>query len=65
MLHRILFHQNNCTNFLFVLLDKLNWEKISSDDLFINKDKKNFAEVDVEKLSIYSCEDADCTFKLK
>ncbi|HPT08168.1 MAG TPA: DNA polymerase I [bacterium] len=57
--------ENRQHNLDALSFSELNWEKISSDDLFINKDKKNFAEVDVEKLSIYSCEDADCTFKLK
>ncbi len=45
---------------------ELNWQKINSDDLF-EKDikEKKFSEVNLEKLAIYSCEDADFTFKLK
>ncbi len=45
---------------------ELNWQKINSNDLF-NKDtkEKKFSEIDLEKLAIYSCEDADFTFKLK
>ncbi|PKM91055.1 DNA polymerase I [Candidatus Falkowbacteria bacterium HGW-Falkowbacteria-1] len=59
---------------------ELNWEKISSDDLLKDspynhaatgisektnkKEKMSFEQVDIEKLSLYSCEDADCTFKL-
>ncbi|MFA5420887.1 MAG: DNA polymerase I [Patescibacteria group bacterium] len=44
---------------------ELGWEKISSKEL-IGDDKKiiNFEDVDLEKLSNYSCEDADYTFKL-
>lgn len=45
---------------------ELNWQKINSDDLF-EKDikEKKFSEINIEKLAIYSCEDADFTFKLK
>ena len=44
---------------------ELGWEKISSKEL-MGDDKKiiNFENVDLEKLSNYSCEDADYTFKL-
>lgn len=58
--------ENRQHNLDALSFSELNWEKISSNDLFDNKDKeKKFAEVDIEKLSVYSCEDADCTFKLK
>jgi DNA polymerase-1 len=44
---------------------ELNFEKISKDDLLgAGKDKKTFAEVETEKLAIYSCEDADFTERL-
>jgi DNA polymerase I len=44
---------------------ELNFEKISKDDLLgSGKDKKTFAAVEVEKLGIYSCEDADFTERL-
>ena len=43
---------------------ELNWEKISSTELLGDK-KNKFEDVDPEKLSLYSCEDVDCTFKLK
>lgn len=52
--------QHNLDTLSFV---ELNWEKISPKDLL---EKSNtFQEVDLEKLALYSCEDADCTFKLK
>jgi DNA polymerase-1 len=48
-----------------VTFSELNFEKISKDDLLgSGKDKKTFAEVEVEKLAIYSCEDADFTERL-
>jgi DNA polymerase I len=44
---------------------ELNFEKISKDDLLgTGKDKKAFANVETEKLAIYSCEDADFTERL-
>jgi DNA polymerase I len=44
---------------------ELNFEKISKDDLLgTGKDKKAFADVETEKLAIYSCEDADFTERL-
>lgn len=56
---------------------ELNWEKINSNDLLKDKqspqaktsagkggEKVSFEQVEIEKLSLYSCEDADCTFKL-
>ncbi|MCX6796106.1 MAG: DNA polymerase I, partial [Candidatus Falkowbacteria bacterium] len=44
---------------------ELGYEKISKEDLLgKGRDKKNFTEVDTEKLSLYSCEDADFTWRL-
>ena len=44
---------------------ELGFEKISKGDLLgTGKDKINFSDVDLEKLSLYSCEDADFTFRL-
>ena len=43
---------------------ELNWEKISSSELLGDK-KNKFEDISLEKLSLYSCEDVDCTFKLK
>lgn len=58
--------ENRQHNLDSLSFSELNWEKINSDDLFTDKKQiKNFSEVDLEKLSLYSCEDADCTFKLK
>lgn len=58
--------ENRQHNLDALSFSELNWEKINSDDLFPDKKQiKNFSEVDLEKLSLYSCEDADCTFKLK
>ena len=48
-----------------VTFSELNFTKISKDDLLgSGKDKKTFAEVETEKLAIYSCEDADFTERL-
>jgi|WetSurMetagenome_2_1015567.scaffolds.fasta_scaffold09730_2 DNA polymerase I len=48
-----------------ITFSELNFEKISKDDLLgAGKDKKTFAEVETEKLAIYSCEDADFTERL-
>jgi DNA polymerase-1 len=55
--------ENRQHNLDALSFSELNWEKISSKEL-LNK-SLNFRDVNVEKLSIYSCEDADCTFKLK
>lgn len=58
--------ENRQHNLDSLSFSELNWEKISSDDLFLDKkQKKDFTTVDLDKLSLYSCEDADCTFKLK
>lgn len=41
------------------------WEKISKDDLIgTGRNKIGFDEVSVEKMSLYSCEDADFTWRL-
>lgn len=48
-----------------VTFTELGYEKISKTDLLgTGRDKKQFSEVEVEKLSLYSCEDADFTFRL-
>ncbi|MFA5644659.1 MAG: DNA polymerase I [Patescibacteria group bacterium] len=58
--------ENRQHNLDALSFSELNWEKINSNDLFADKTQpKNFWEIDLEKLSLYSCEDADCTFKLK
>ncbi|MEA1963394.1 MAG: DNA polymerase I [Patescibacteria group bacterium] len=45
---------------------ELGFEKISKNDLLgTGKDKKTFSEVEMEKLSLYSCEDADFTERLR
>ena len=44
---------------------ELGYEKISKNDLLgVGKEKKFFAEVEKEKMSLYSCEDADFTNRL-
>ena len=44
---------------------ELGFEKISKDDLLgSGKDRKGFSEADSDKLSLYSCEDADFTWRL-
>lgn len=48
-----------------VSLDKLNFEKISKDDLLgTGRTKKDFGTVEIPKLGIYACEDADFTNRL-
>jgi len=48
-----------------VTFTELGFEKISKDDLLgTGKNKITFAEVETERLGIYSCEDADFTFRL-
>jgi DNA polymerase-1 len=48
-----------------VTFSELGFEKISKDDLLGRaKEKITFGEVAVEKLSLYSCEDADFTNRL-
>jgi len=48
-----------------VSLEKLNFEKISKDDLLgTGKTKQTYGTVDLNKLGIYACEDADCTNRL-
>jgi DNA polymerase-1 len=45
---------------------ELGFEKISKEDLLgKGKDKITFSEVPLEKLYLYSCEDADFTFRLE
>lgn len=54
--------QNNLDAVSFA---ELGFEKISKEDLLgKGKDKITYSEVDIERLSIYSCEDVDCTFRL-
>jgi DNA polymerase-1 len=44
---------------------EFGFEKISKDDLLgSGKEKKTFADVELERLAIYSCEDADFTHRL-
>jgi len=46
-------------------LAEFGFEKISKEDLLgKGKIKIGFSEIDAEKLSLYSCEDADFTFRL-
>ncbi|MCF7820097.1 MAG: DNA polymerase I [Candidatus Pacebacteria bacterium] len=46
-------------------LHELNWEKINSDDLLgTGRNKIDYKDVKPEKMSLYSCEDADCTYQL-
>jgi len=48
-----------------VTFSEFGFEKISKDDLLgKGKEKITFSEVPLEKISIYSCEDADFTFRL-
>lgn len=49
-----------------VVFNELKFEKINKNDLLgKGKEKKTFSEIETEKLSIYSCEDADFTNRLK
>jgi DNA polymerase-1 len=49
-----------------VTFTELGFEKISKEDLLgKGKDKITFGEVEMEKLSLYSCEDADFTHRLR
>ena len=49
-----------------VTFSELGFEKISSKELLgMGKEKKTFAELDTERLGIYSCEDADFTERLR
>lgn len=48
-----------------VSFQELGIEKISKEDLLgSGRDKKTFSELSAERLANYSCEDADCTFRL-
>lgn len=48
-----------------VVFNELNFSKISKDDLLgSGKNKLTFAEVPIEKLFLYACEDADFTHRL-
>ncbi|MCX6792548.1 MAG: DNA polymerase I [Candidatus Falkowbacteria bacterium] len=48
-----------------VSLEKLEFEKISKDDLLgSGKTKQTYGTVDIKRLGIYACEDADCTNRL-
>jgi DNA polymerase-1 len=45
--------------------NELGWEKINSDDLVgKGRNKIGYGDVDLKKMSLYSCEDADCTNRL-
>ncbi len=45
---------------------EFGFEKISKNDLLgTGRDKQTFAEVDLERLAVYSCEDADFTYRLQ
>jgi DNA polymerase I len=58
--------ENRQHNLDSLSFSELNWEKINSDDLFPDKKQvKDFSQIELEKLSIYACEDADFVFKLK
>ena len=58
--------ENRQHNLDALTFSEFNWEKISSEELIgRGKEKIKFEEVEIEKLSLYSCEDADFTFKLK
>lgn len=56
--------ENRQHNLDSLAFSELNWEKITSTDLIPEKEK-DFSKVELEKLAIYSCEDADFTLKLK
>jgi DNA polymerase I len=48
-----------------VSFTELNWQKITKEDLLgKGRDKISFSEVALEKLYVYSCEDADFTNRL-
>lgn len=48
-----------------VVFTELGYEKITKDDLLgKGRDRVGFNEVDLEKLYLYSCEDADFTWRL-
>jgi len=48
-----------------VTFSELGFEKISTKELLgVGKEKKTFEELDVDRLGIYSCEDADFTNRL-
>ncbi|MDP2708973.1 MAG: DNA polymerase I [bacterium] len=48
-----------------VAFSQLNFQKISKEDLLgTGRDKLKFENVPLEKLYVYSCEDADFTFRL-
>ncbi len=48
-----------------VVFTELGFEKISKEDLLgKGRDKITFGEIETEKLSLYSCEDADFTHRL-
>ncbi|MBU0647248.1 MAG: DNA polymerase I [Patescibacteria group bacterium] len=52
-------------NLDIVTFNEFNFQKISKKDLLGDgKDKISFGEVSVDKLYVYSCEDADFTFRL-
>lgn len=49
-----------------VSLNELEFDKISKDDLLgIGKTKKTYGTIELDKLGIYACEDADCTARLE
>jgi DNA polymerase I len=61
----LLTPENRQTNLDSVVYTELGFEKISKIDLLgKGRDKVEFSELAVEKLSLYSCEDADFTNRL-
>lgn len=66
MIASYLLHPENRQHNLDALtFAELGWEKINHHDLLGEGYKeKNFAAVPTEKMAIYSCEDADFTFRL-
>jgi len=48
-----------------ITFNEFNFQKITKNDLLgLGRDKINFKDVAIEKLYVYSCEDADFTFRL-
>ncbi|MEI7452228.1 MAG: DNA polymerase I [Candidatus Falkowbacteria bacterium] len=57
--------ENRQHNLDALTFSELAFEKINHDELLgIGKDKKDFGQVEVAKMAIYSCEDADFTNRL-
>jgi len=61
----ILNPENRQHNLDALTFSELAFTKINHDELLgVGKDKKDFAQVEIEKMAIYSCEDADFTNRL-